>query len=521
MIHKGTYDGTIYHNPANRFCIISVKTADKEVPLEARSTRRYRDHLIRFVATGYELPRTDAVELELDGEWKQGKYGMQFQVEQWRQIVPRTKSGVEGYLASGLIKGIGPATAALIVSRFGEDTLDILQKQPERLLEIKGITESKLEEIKTSYAESRMLQDLLVLLSPFKITPKTALKIYQYFGPASVDILKKSPFELCQIAELNKVPDFDPLKFLRRTKDSMRLDLPYQKLWFRMAHPNGRMRVTALRITEQMAIFEARVFLDRSDAEPFSMSVAQQQLQDNRDFIRGAQNEALSQALTDAGFGIQLISAGAQAAVGHKKADATEKKAAEAAPIQVERTEPRQTPASTPQKPAAPAAGDFPSNGHKTQQRAPVAPETAVTALPVEPVEQRLPVEPVKAEKVVPTDTVMATAEPGAVEQTDELPLPTQKAEMRIEPKGNDAPAQDEAPAYTQNTPVEELLQVMTLEQARQVVVDDGICRGMTIAQVAEKRPVNLRFYLIPGKSKNNLVRAAAQLVLDSLQKAG
>ena len=78
------------------------------------------------------------------------------------------------------------------------------------------------------------------------------------------------------VAELNKVPDFDPLKFLRRTKDSMRLDLPYQKLWFRMAHPNGRMRVTALRITEQMAIFEARVFLDRSDAEPFSMSVAQQ-----------------------------------------------------------------------------------------------------------------------------------------------------------------------------------------------------------------------------------------------------
>ena len=150
-----------------------------------------------------------------------------------------------------------------------------------------------------------------------------------------------------------------------------------------------------------------------------------------------------------------------------------------------------------------------------------MAPETAVTAPPVEPVEQRLPVEPVKAEKVVPTDTVMAAAEPGAVEQTDELPLPTQKAEMRIEPKGNDAPAQDEAPAYTQNTPVEELLQVMTLEQARQVVVDDGICRGMTIAQVAEKRPVNLRFYLLPGKSKNNLVRAAAQLVLDSLQKAG
>ena len=68
------------------------------------------------------------------------------------------------------------------------------------LLEVKGITESKLEDIKTSYAESRMLQDLMTLLSPFKITPKTALKIYQHFGPASVDILKKSPFELCQVS---------------------------------------------------------------------------------------------------------------------------------------------------------------------------------------------------------------------------------------------------------------------------------------------------------------------------------
>lgn len=170
------------------------------MPQEARSTRRYKDHLIRFVATGYELPRTDAVELELDGEWTKGKYGVQLQVEQWREIVPKTRDGVEGYLASGLIKGIGPATAAQIVSRFGVETLDILQNHPERLLEVKGITESKLEDIKTSYAESRMLQDLMTLLSPFKITPKTALKIYQHFGPASVDILKKSPFELCQVS---------------------------------------------------------------------------------------------------------------------------------------------------------------------------------------------------------------------------------------------------------------------------------------------------------------------------------
>ena len=99
----GTYDGTIFYNPANKFCIVSVKTADQSVPAEARSNRRYKDHLIRFTAVGYEIPRTDAVELELDGEWTKGKYGVQLQVEQWREIVPRTKNGVEGYLASGLI----------------------------------------------------------------------------------------------------------------------------------------------------------------------------------------------------------------------------------------------------------------------------------------------------------------------------------------------------------------------------------------------------------------------------------
>lgn len=196
----GTYDGTIFYNPANKFCIVSVKTADQSVPAEARSNRRYKDHLIRFTAVGYEIPRTDAVELELDGEWTKGKYGVQLQVEQWREIVPRTKNGVEGYLASGLIKGIGPKTAADIVERFGVATLDILEHQPERLLEIRGITENKLEDIRASYAENRMLQGIMTLLAPFKITPKTALKIYQYFGPTSVEILEKSPFELCQIS---------------------------------------------------------------------------------------------------------------------------------------------------------------------------------------------------------------------------------------------------------------------------------------------------------------------------------
>ena len=163
-------------------------------------------------------------------------------------------------------------------------------------------------------------------------------------------------------AELNKVPGFDPLKFLRRTKDTLKLDLPYQKLWFRMAHPNGRMRLTALRITEQMAIFEAKVFLDRSDAEPFSMSTAQQTTQDSRDFVKAAQNEALSQALTDAGFGIQLISAGAQAELMEKRSGAAVKKAAEPPAGPAACTAPPQEPHSAPQKGDTPAEGKSPAS---------------------------------------------------------------------------------------------------------------------------------------------------------------
>ena len=199
MSYIGTYDGKIFHNPSNKFCIVIVKTADTSIPEKARDKRRYRDHLIRFTAVGYEIPMTDAVELELDGEWVNGKYDMQLQVEQWREIVPKTKEGVLSYLGSGLIKGIGEKTAAEIVAKFGTGTLDILEKHPERLLEVRGITENKLEDIRTSFAESRMLRDIMTLLAPFKLTPKTALKIYQHFGPACMDLLKKSPFELCRI----------------------------------------------------------------------------------------------------------------------------------------------------------------------------------------------------------------------------------------------------------------------------------------------------------------------------------
>ena len=155
MGYRVKYESTIFSNPSNKYCIVSVRTSDTSVPAQARDRRRHRDHLIHFTAVGYGIPMTDAVELELEGEWVDGKYGMQLQVEQCHEIVQRTEEGVLAYLGSGLIKGIGEKTAAQIVARFGVGTLDILEKSPERLLEIRGITENKLQDIKDSYREDR------------------------------------------------------------------------------------------------------------------------------------------------------------------------------------------------------------------------------------------------------------------------------------------------------------------------------------------------------------------------------
>ena len=186
------YDKLIYFNEASKYTILRMRTDDPSVPEEARSQYTFRDRMLRFTAVGYGLPQTDSVKLEIEGDWKEGKYGLQLHVEHWHELVPPTTEGLLSYLSSGLLKGIGESTARSIVQRFGTDTLDVLEYHPEKLLEIRGITEQKLEEIKTCYAESRAMRDIMELLTPFQVTPVTAMKIYQHFGPACTDILRRA-----------------------------------------------------------------------------------------------------------------------------------------------------------------------------------------------------------------------------------------------------------------------------------------------------------------------------------------
>ena len=100
MSYVAVYDRTIYYNPTNKYSIIRVKSTDQSVPHQAREAYRHRDNVIRFVAVGYELPRTDKVSMLLDGEWQNGKHGVQLKVEKFEEIVPQTEDGVRGYLSS-------------------------------------------------------------------------------------------------------------------------------------------------------------------------------------------------------------------------------------------------------------------------------------------------------------------------------------------------------------------------------------------------------------------------------------
>lgn len=217
------YYDRIFKNDNNGYCVYQYLTDDAAVPPQARS-RYYWGAGIVFTAYGKELPDQESMEFELCGTWvKNARYGLQLSVESYSEILPQTEEGIRSYLASAMIKGIGPRTAELIVQRFGTKTFEVLEHYPDSLLEIKGITRKRLDTILQSYQGSHALCDLAAYLAPFQITPKKIEKIYEEFGTAALETVKSSPFSLCrihgfgfltvdEIAKANQGSPSDPLR---------------------------------------------------------------------------------------------------------------------------------------------------------------------------------------------------------------------------------------------------------------------------------------------------------------------
>lgn len=191
------YEKTIYQNEKNGFCIFRMASEDTGIPKELGYGR---DNKIHFSVIGYYLPAIRNNMLALTGVWENSRYGLQFHVDSYTEVLPKTKSGIAAYLSSGLIKGVGKTTADLIVARFGTDTLDVIEKEPKRLLEIKRISEKRLEQILDSYAGSKSMQEIMTFLGAYGVTLNKAKKIQKHFGSRSVDVIQHSPYLLCEIS---------------------------------------------------------------------------------------------------------------------------------------------------------------------------------------------------------------------------------------------------------------------------------------------------------------------------------
>ncbi|MCQ4702155.1 ATP-dependent RecD-like DNA helicase, partial [[Ruminococcus] gnavus] len=126
-------------------------------------------------------------------------HGTQYKVETFLEVVPRTREGILGYLSCGSLKGIGPKTAERIVNRFGLDTLEVMEKYPQELLKIQGISQKKLDRIVDSFGKNKVFRELMTFLSPFHVTPKKANMILQKFRDQSVEIIRKQPYILCSV----------------------------------------------------------------------------------------------------------------------------------------------------------------------------------------------------------------------------------------------------------------------------------------------------------------------------------
>ncbi len=180
MTIKGYVDHIIYQNTENGYTVLVFIDDGEET-----------------TCTGYLRNIDPGETLELTGDYVDNpQYGIQFKVESFRAVAPEDAMSIERYLASGAIKGIGKAMAAKIVKKFGDDTLRIMEEEPERLSEIKGISERIARDIGVQMEEKRELRDAMLFLQQYGITNQLAVKIYTQYGMRTYSILKENPYKL-------------------------------------------------------------------------------------------------------------------------------------------------------------------------------------------------------------------------------------------------------------------------------------------------------------------------------------
>ncbi|MBI5374396.1 MAG: ATP-dependent RecD-like DNA helicase [Candidatus Schekmanbacteria bacterium] len=178
---QGMIDRIIYNNEENGYTVLKILVDDKS----------------GVTAVGNMQGISAGETLRLEGEWiTHKKFGEQFRVDLYKWVFPKTRSGIEKYLASGLIKGVGPVLAKRLVDAYGDKVIDVLDNSPQLLKDIEGIGEKKLAVITKSWSEQKGIRDVMIFLQSFGISPAYASRIYKTYGSGCIPILKENPYRL-------------------------------------------------------------------------------------------------------------------------------------------------------------------------------------------------------------------------------------------------------------------------------------------------------------------------------------
>ena len=171
-----------YQNPENGYSVFRVKV-------------KGYDDLVTLVGNLLDVPAGSV--LLCQGEWRvDRKYGQQFQCSTWEEVMPATAYGIEKYLGSGLVKGIGPKFARLIVDRFGTGTIDVIETDIDRLNEVHGIGPKRIAKIRESWEKQKDIKNVMLFLQGHGVSTAFAAKIYREYGKESVSKVQENPYRL-------------------------------------------------------------------------------------------------------------------------------------------------------------------------------------------------------------------------------------------------------------------------------------------------------------------------------------
>jgi len=186
---EGSVESIVFHNEDNHYTVARFRPND--------TGRLFRDDLMTIVGM---LPDIHVGELlTVEGEWENDpRYGRQLHVKSFTERLPASTEGIARYLGSGLIKGIGPKKAQLIVDHFGEQTLAIIEQQPERLSEVKGISAKDRDQIIKVWAEHSEIKELHLFLQSHEVSINVATRVYKHYGKESIKVIRENPYQLAQ-----------------------------------------------------------------------------------------------------------------------------------------------------------------------------------------------------------------------------------------------------------------------------------------------------------------------------------